>query len=268
MHSRKMSLVCLGVALVWAFTSPAQQAHAQSTPRPWQQLTQSQLTAVWWQWLFSIPDSASASPVLDDTGANAHSGQPYPDLLFLAGTFIVIPGPDGNQVGQATRNITVKPGTALFVPVLNAEGDNVCFRPHLGGNCFELPEFPQGTVMSVTELRALTAASMDSATGLHATLTTLPDGAPVTYIPARLTSPVFSLALPATDNLYQVLGINVSGRVAPAVADGYWVFIPGLPLGSYILEFGGQADIIDPFTLMGTGFTFTLAITYNITVTP
>jgi len=263
MHSRKISLLCLGVALMWAFASPVQKAHAQSTLTPWQKLTQSQLTAVWWQWLLSIP--VSASPVVDNSGAHAYSAQPYQDLVFLAGTFILTPGPDGDQVGNATRNITVKPGTALFVPVLNNEGDNVCFRPHLGGNCFEQSDFPEGTVIGVTKLRALAAMSMDSARELHATLTTLPHGGSVTLPPARLQSPVFSFNLPATDNLYQASGVHVSGRVAPAIADGFWVFISALPRGSYLLEFGGKADIIDPFTLTVTG-TFTLGITYNITV--
>jgi len=218
---------------MWAFVSPVQQAHAQSTYTPLQHLTQSQLTAVWWPWFYSIP--AFASPVLDDTGANAHSTQPSPDLLFLCGTCIVTPGQDGRPVLQAERNITVKPGTALFVPVLNAEGDNVCVRPHLGdfgGNCLGLPAFPQGTVISVTELRALTAAMMDSATNLRVILTQ-PSGDKVPIIPARLKSPVFSFALPAPDNLYQALGVHVSGRVGPAGSDGYWVFLPGLLPGSY-----------------------------------
>jgi len=50
-------------------------------------LTLSQLTAVWWQWVLSIP--VSDSPLVDETGAHAYSGQPYADLLFLCGTFTI-----------------------------------------------------------------------------------------------------------------------------------------------------------------------------------
>jgi hypothetical protein len=50
----------------------------------WQKLTQAELTVIWWEWLYSIP--ASQSPAFDDSGANAYNGQPFSDLLLLAGT--------------------------------------------------------------------------------------------------------------------------------------------------------------------------------------
>jgi hypothetical protein len=79
----------------------------------------------------------------------------------------------------------------------------------------------------------------------------------------RLASPPFSYTLPATDNLYQSSGFEVSGTVAPAVADGYYSFIPGtLAPGYYVLQFGGSTSI------NGGANKFTLAITYDITVTP
>jgi hypothetical protein len=68
-------------------------------------------TVIWWQWLYSIP--ASQSPAIDDTGANAYNGQPYSDLLFLAGTLSSIEV-SGDLLGIATRSISVKEGTALF----------------------------------------------------------------------------------------------------------------------------------------------------------
>src|ERR1700747_1536443 len=72
----------LAVAVSTVIAASSQNAYAATG---WQKLTQDELTVVGWQWLLGIP--ASENPVLDDTGANAYSGQPYSDLLFLAGTF-------------------------------------------------------------------------------------------------------------------------------------------------------------------------------------
>src|SRR5437867_123030 len=132
-------------AFMWAFLPLAQ---ALSTQTPWQNLTLSQLTAVWWQWAFSIP--VSDSPLFDDTGAKAYSGQPYSDLLFLCGTFSVTNLQNGDVLGEVTRSISVKQGTAFFFPLLNAEVDNVCNTPHLAGPCFE--GHPQA--LGVPELQA------------------------------------------------------------------------------------------------------------------
>jgi hypothetical protein len=57
-------VVALAVALVWFFAPLTHKAHAQSTQTPWQNLTQSQLTAVWWQWLYSVPAWARHQPEL------------------------------------------------------------------------------------------------------------------------------------------------------------------------------------------------------------
>ena len=240
-----------------------QEVPAQSTHTPWQNLTPSQLTAVWWQWAFSIPESSS--PLFDDTGARAHNGQPYSDLLFLCGTFSITNLQNGDVIGEVTRSISVKQGTALFFPLINSELDNVCGTPHLGGNCFNVPQFPQ--VLGVQQMQAKVAAQLDSVivTSLHSMLTPTDakfnkaTGPTQNLNMPRLQSPPFSYTLPATDNLYQ---INVSGTVSPAVADGYYSFIPGTLLpGYYVLRFGGSAVINE------MGNTFTEAITYQITVT-
>ncbi len=248
------------MALVWVIALPAQTAHAQSTQTPWQNLTPSQLTAVWWQWTFSIP--ASISPLVDTTGSNAAVNQPYysargnDGLFFLGGTFAVTQLANGDLLGEVTRAISVKQGTTFFFPLLNAEWDNVCYRPNLGGNCFNLPKFPQ--VFSVPQERAIVAAQEDPATGLNATLT-LPDGSTHDLGYQRLQSPPFSFTLPpGPDNLY---GVVEQGTVAPAVSDGYWSSVPGtLAPGVYVLRFGGTAP------LTGTAH-FIEVITYDITIT-
>jgi hypothetical protein len=43
---------------------------------------------------------------------------------------------------------------------------------------------------------------------------------------ARLQSPPFPYELPAADNIIQFFGFDVSGTVAPAVADGFYSFAP------------------------------------------
>jgi hypothetical protein len=226
----------------------------------------SQLTAVWWQWVFSVP--VSASPLFDETGAHANNGQPYSGLLFLAGTFIVNQTVTGDQIAEVTRSITVKRGTALFFPLINNEFDNVCGTTHLGGNCFGLERFPH--VLGVPELQANASAAAGAVLTptLHSTLTPADaafhdTGEPQNLGYARLASPPFAFTLPATDNLYQFFGIQVSGTVAPAAADGFFTFIPGiLSPGNYVLRFGGSTPIND------VGNTFTDAITYKITVMP
>jgi hypothetical protein len=213
------------------------------------------MTAVWWQWLLAIP--VSDGPSFDETGANAFVGQPYysgqgdGDLLFLAGV--------SNASGTAHRAITVKQGTAFFFPILNTEWDNVGATKHLGA-----PE--PGPAYSIPELRAIAASNEDGATGLSATLTPMDSefeeatGCPQDVCYTRLQSKPFNYKLPETDNIYQFFGLDISGTVAPAVSDGYWSFISGdaLAPGNYRLDFTGTSP----------DGSFTLSITYDITVTP
>jgi len=260
---RKATQVAAALGLLWAVFASTQVVKAASTHTPWRNLSLSQMTAVWWQWAFSL--QVSVSPQFDPTGANAYSGQPYSDLLFLTGT-ITVNQPNGDILGQATRSITVKPGTALFFPLINNEWDNTCGSKHLGGPCSP-GKFPN--ILGVPELQALATAATDTVTTVHATLAPA-DAAFNETGPAqnlgytRLVSPPFSFTLPATDNIYQHFGINVSGTIAPAVSDGYYTFVPGgvLTQGHYVLRFGGTG-------LINFGAnTFTEDLTYRITVAP
>jgi hypothetical protein len=242
----------------------ARRAEAASTSTPWQKLSPSQMSAVWWQWALS--NQVSTSPLFDETGADAFNNQPYSDLLFLCGTFIAQQEVNGDVLGEVTRKITVKQGTAIFFPLLNNEWDNVGAAPgqHLQGK--------PGGALSIPQMRALAAGTLDEATGLVAQLTPAnsdfsePTGDTVNLDIARLVSPVFSYKLPRADNLYQNAGVNVSGAIAPAVADGYFAFIPGnaLPPGNYVLEFGGSEPFVGSDNQTHT---FSEAITYHITVT-
>jgi hypothetical protein len=253
-RTRVLRLAALG-ALIFVVTSvimpPVQKAFAANS---WQKLSQAELTVIWWQWVYSIP--ASDNPLLDDTGASAYVGQPYSDLLFLAGSFL----------GPVTRNISVKHGTALFFPLVNIEWDNVCNRPRLDCDS-TVKTHPQN--LGVPKLKAFAANVMDSATGLFAMLSSAvptatgcsQTGASLNVGYARLLSPhPFPYTLPPPpDNLYGDL--NIRGTVAPAVGDGFYSLTPGtLVPGDYMLKFGGSVIYL--------GSPFTQDITYCITVTP
>jgi hypothetical protein len=259
-----VAVVLSAVVSLVLFSTPVEKAQAASINTPWQKMTPAQLSAVWWQW--ALGQQTTNSPLFDDTGADAYVGQPYSDLLFLCGTISIQNLADGDVLGEVTRTITVKQGTAIFLPLLNNEWDNVGFGPG------EHHKGTPGGAQSVPEMYALAAGTLDEATDLVAQITPAngdfsePTGDTVSMEVERLVSPVFSYKLPKTNNIYQFNGVNVSGAIAPAVADGYWSFIPGdaLPPGNYVLEFGGSEPFVGSD---GNTHTFTQAITYHITVT-
>lgn len=254
-----------------------QNGQAQSTQTPWQNLTPEKMTAVWWQWAYSVP--AELSPWPDTTGGNAASGQPYftapgggGSLFFLAGTTTLQQQANGDVLGKVTRSVTVKQGTAFFFPTINSEWDNVGYSPALGGRLFTSPKVKgQMGKMGVPVLGAVNAAGLDTVTENYATLTPTdsafkPSGKAQTIATPRLQSPGFAYKLPATGNVFQVwYGIDINGTVAPVVSDGWWGFVPAEMVvpGHYLLKFGGSF-IMD----LATGHTFTEDITYQLTVTP
>jgi hypothetical protein len=184
------------------------------------------LTAQWWQWIYGLP--VSENPNVDPTGANAYNGQPNKKVFFLAGTF---------QSGTFERRITVPKGTPLFGPVINAQWDNIGVDDPL----------------TVPELRDIVGGLIDSVDPEDVVLTL--DGKPRPDLVDRITSPVFGYDLPAEGNVYQTLfGVDVSGRVKPAVSDGYWFYIPPLPAGEHTLTFSAAAG------------DFEVEVTYHITV--
>lgn len=195
------------------------------------------LAADWWKWALSFP--VSINPVFDETGAQGYLGN-QGNVFFLAGLF--------NDSGTAMRTIEVPAGKPLFFPVLNGLWDNIGIRPpYLSG-----PFTPPAQPMTVPELYTALDENIRSISELHASV----DGCPIpNMFSYRAKSAPFNYKLPATDNLFQLFGINVSGTISPAVTDGYWLFLAPLPVGEHTLNFGG------------TNGGFTLNITYHITVT-
>ncbi|HEY5880601.1 MAG TPA: hypothetical protein VIU11_16945 [Nakamurella sp.] len=196
------------------------------------------LTATWWQWALAQPaidvaaTNTNTNPVLDTTGEYATAGQPAGigpanKYFFLAGTF-------GQDV---VRTVTVPPGKTLFFPIFNFEADNAV---------------DPITHFKVPELKALAKANVDGAINLTATF----DGAPVAFF--RSTSPVFDYTMPDENSIYEYFGFTgpqFTGRIKPAVADGYWAILPPPTPGEHVLRFTAASSLID----------FSLDVTYQLT---
>lgn len=198
-----------------------------------------ELSAGWWQWIWSIP--AATNPNLQDGVVDCSYGQSShsrsEQVWFLAGTF----------GGTANRTCTVPRGISLFFPLLTQEYDNE-------GCCS--PTSPPFT-FSIHQIEELDAAGQDNPLELHASV----DGVPVPSYRAQ--SQVFSYTVPATGNVYQYFGQTVSGAnwpsttIFPAVSDGYWVKVEPLPPGAHVIKYGGIGN---------SGFV--VDVTYHLTVAP
>jgi len=197
-----------------------------------------ELTATWWTWVYAQPavdiGGTNTFPILDSTGAYAAVGQengigPGNKYFFLAGTF----------GGSVIRNVTVPKGKALFFPIINIEVDNAVDP---------LPPTPY----TVPQLKAQAKANIDSVTSKSATL----DGQPVEIF--RSTSPTFDYTVPDQNSIYDYfgsVGSQFEGQIKPAVADGYWAYIPPLTPGQHVLKFASTNS---------SGFQ--LDVTYNLTI--
>jgi hypothetical protein len=196
-------------------TNPVNNSSMSSTPTPFPadtiqyNVTYSDWTARWWQWLTSIP--LDRNPAADETGENCDEGQSGP-VWFLAGTF----------GGPNERVCTIPAGKALLFSVLNAE-------------C-SVAEYP--SLRSESDLRTCAVSENDEATGLMATI----DGSLIDQSQLyRIQSPLFEINFPR-DNIF-----GVPEGPSQAVSDGFWVFLPPLAPGEHEIHFKGA--IPDPTIL-------------------
>jgi len=86
--------------------------------------------AAWWQWVFSLaafPPDGLPNPLFTDGTVDCSFGQSG-HVWFLAGRICFTCAP---VTTTANRNCTVPTGTALFLPILNGEADNVAVFPPL-----------------------------------------------------------------------------------------------------------------------------------------
>lgn len=205
-----------------------------------------ELTAQWWQWLLSIPQTFDAdgnatapfiNPLSDPSGDFCMVGQRGP-IRFLVGS------PGGSPV---TRTCSVPEGATLFFPVINTATANT---PNA---CGQGPEN-----LTAKEQQAGLKPFIDAAQNLKVTVDrqTLNKSSL-----RRVQATPFAIALPE-DNLF-VPGcatLNPPGQPAgvysPAVADGYYASLDPLKPGSHKIHIQAQSD------------NFTVDVTYNLTVVP
>jgi len=246
-------------ALVWTAAAGPDQATygnpgiAPPHSRPYG-LTYGEWSAVWWEWMYALPESEN--PLFMDGNVDLSLGQPRGPVWFLGGMMIATTYSTGISA-TATRTGIVPPDKALFFPILNVELDN------------PTTPAPDGTLpgdYTSAQLRALCTADMDTAEGMECEI----DGVSVKNVsdplttPYRAVAPTFNYWLPATDNVQQFWGVDVSGWITGAEADGLFLMLEPLPVGKHTIHFAGTfpnnpAEFEPPFTI---------DVTYNITVVP
>jgi hypothetical protein len=215
-----------------------------------------QWSADWWKWVLQTPVYAAdgktvINPAFDSTGAQAFRGD-MGKVFFLSG-FISLSTTGANT--SVHRKATVPNDTPILFPILNVEFDNSNTATAKG-------DYP-GKYTS-GKLRDFASIETKGTTELHASV----DGKAVTNLSSyRQKSPVFNYVLPSKNNinqvfskLFQVPGLSVSGRVRPAVSDGYYIMLRGLSPGHHRINFGGTAKATP------VSAAFKIDITYDVTV--
>jgi len=192
-------------------------------------------SAAWLQWAMSIP--AASNPILDNTGAYSSVGQSG-KVWFLAGTT------GSGAVPPVVRTITIPSGTPLFFPIVNYFWVNT---PEYGD--------PNWSPAQEANARSILADIVDTATGFSLKI----DGHSIKNLyDFRFQSTVAKCTIPplAADNLF---GADLVNNPYYCVADGYWVMVHPLPVGSHEIHFTGGFTAFPPFSL---------DVTYKITVKP
>ncbi len=160
-------------------------------------------TGEWWNWLVKEP--FETNPAADPTGAFANRNQSGP-VFFVAGSF-------GGPTDE--RSFTVSAGKYLLVPLVNY----VFWAPEDGAD--------------EAAIRAVAASNVDSVTNPYFEIDGVSLPNPLDY---REASPAGGFTL-FDSPLLQQIGLPAMDRLA--VADGYWVMLEPLSVGTHTLRFGG-----------------------------
>lgn len=231
-------MTALVFGLSMAAITHAEDAPAASRPIPINArpfgMTYGGWAAEWWKWAYSLPMATFPSDGPNEVLADCSAGQSG-HVWFLAGAFTTTPLGD-DVLGEANRTCIepVPPGTALFVPLVNAE----CSTFAGDGNTEEA-------------LRACANDLIDQVTELFIEI----DGVPLNDLfDFRAESPLFVWGPVPEGGILKV----PAGTTSESVAAGYHVMIPPLPRGDHTIHFGGVADFGD--------FKFLVDVTYNLTV--
>ena len=227
--SRAIVGLIAGLILTCAQTTLAQNPTPGSLPPQ----TYGAWGAKWWQWAFSLP--ATDNPTVATGDIDCTAGQ-QGHVYFLAGFFSLVaepPPPPGE------RMCTIPPGKALFFPILNVECSNVEADPFYGGTKEERQACVEGLLAGEAELAVII------------------DGESFTDLAQdRAQSRDFKFKMPAEDNLLGLPGVT-GGK---SVTDGYWFFVPPLPVGEHTIEIFGKFGPDSPL------FGFQTDVIYHLTV--
>ncbi len=199
-------------------------------------MTYGEWSARWYQWVYSLP--VDRHPLFDT--ADCSEGQTG-KVWFLGGTYTFVEE-DGVVKGEADRDCSMPFGTALFLPIMNAECNQI------------VDGYPDEE-----SLRECANYLADHIQDLKATI----DGKELKHLGLyRAESPLFTIGPLPADN---ILGAD-PGATAPSVADGFYIMLAPLSRGEHYIHFEGAAV----FTLAEDGFDFLfeLDIDYRITVEP
>jgi len=185
-------------------------------------------TENWWQWTYSIP--WDKNPSYDDTGKYCSENQNGP-VWFLTLAY----------EHPVTRTCNIPENTALLITILNSE-------------C-SYAEFPM--LKTEEELRECAKRMQDLVVGGNATIDKI-------FIPNsenyRIQTDIFNFTLPENNIL------NLTSQTTQAVADGNWLFLKPLPVGTHELKVKGEINATTS-TIEVNGNQYNGPIGWNYTTT-
>lgn len=167
-------------------------------------ISYSDWTAKWWQWAYSIP--LDKHPSYDDTGKFCGENQEQP-VWFLSNSF----------EHPVVRTCEIPSGTSILVALLNSE-------------C-SYAEFP--SLKSELQLRDCAKKMQDIVGKGHAVLNGINMSNMIEY---NLQTSLFNFTLPQ-DNI-----LSLTSQTTHAIADGNWLFLKPLPLGTHELVIKGDIN--------------------------
>ena len=188
--------------------------------------TYEELAAKVWQWQFSMPISASAVYGTADCSTN-QSGK----VWFLAASAEPFETTPGVIRQAATRNCKVPNGTALFIPVMNAECSTI------PGD--QLPPF--GPTPAELKPCSLFASGFIDRSKLIAIV----DGVPIKALGQyQVTSPLFTFGPLPNNNILESFGLFApAGTTAQAVNTGIHLLLHPLSAGHHTIYLHAEVDV-------------------------